>query len=365
MVCARTAELSTGTVVVVADVSFVLSPGQWSDDENPQHKRKHRARRLRVFPENDSMNLRFVEAFYWVASLKSVTRAAEKLFLTQSAMSSRIAALEEELGVLLLDRREKQFRLTVAGARFFTYAQRLLELQREVKAEMGAGAALTVSLRIGAIESVLHSWLIPWIEKLRADHPALALELTVETTPILVEQVQRGTQDIVFAALPAAADGVRSLSLPPMEMVFMGHTQLHRKRRYALSELASLELLTFQRGSHPHVALIDLFRHEGVEPGRVHTISSISAMVQLVQGGFGVATLPLHAIQRMQNYPDLRPLACDSALQPLPIHASYRTDPSTNAVETVVRSALAFVEAQFGTKKRSTRAPSGRDVPRS
>ena len=47
------------------------------------------------------MNLRFVEAFYWVASLKSVTRAAEKLFLTQSAMSSRIAALEEELGVLL------------------------------------------------------------------------------------------------------------------------------------------------------------------------------------------------------------------------------------------------------------------------
>ena len=45
------------------------------------------------------MNLRFVEAFYWVASLKSVTRAADKLFLTQSAMSSRIAALEEELGV--------------------------------------------------------------------------------------------------------------------------------------------------------------------------------------------------------------------------------------------------------------------------
>ena len=41
------------------------------------------------------MNLRFVEAFYWVATLRSVTRAAEKLFLTQSAMSSRIAALEE------------------------------------------------------------------------------------------------------------------------------------------------------------------------------------------------------------------------------------------------------------------------------
>jgi DNA-binding transcriptional LysR family regulator len=311
------------------------------------------------------MNLRFVEAFYWVASLKSVTRAADKLFLTQSAMSSRIAALEEELGVLLLDRRDKQFRLTIAGARFFTYAQRLLELQREVKAEMGSGAALAVSLRIGAIESVLHSWLIPWIEKLRADHPSLALELTVETTPILVEQVQRGTQDIVFAALPAAADGVRSRSLPPMDMVFIGNDRLHRKRRYALQELGALELLTFQKGSHPHVALLDLFRSEGLEPGRVHAISSISAMVQLVQGGFGVATLPLKAVQRMQNYPLLRTLTCASKLQPLPIHASYRTDPTNDAVETVLKSALAFVDANAGSMKNTGRAPTRRATPRS
>lgn len=297
------------------------------------------------------MNLRFVEAFYWVASLKSVTRAAEKLFLTQSAMSSRIAALEEELGVLLLDRRDKQFRLTVAGTRFFTYAQRLLELQREVKAEMGSGAPLAVSMRIGAIESVLHSWLIPWIEKLRADHPALELELTVETTPILVEQVQRGTQDLVFAALPASADGVRSRALPPMAMVFMGNTELHRKRRYTLAELGEQEILTFQRGSLPHVALVDLFRQAAVEPRRVHTISSISAMVQLVQGGFGVATLPSRAVQRLLTFPNLKQLACDTELQPLPIHASYRTDPSSLAVETVIKSAFAFIDAQPGGKR--------------
>ncbi|HSV36657.1 MAG TPA: LysR substrate-binding domain-containing protein [Ramlibacter sp.] len=306
------------------------------------------------------MNLRFVEAFYWVVSLKSVTRASEKLFLTQSAMSSRIAALEEELGVLLLDRRDKQFRLTVAGTRFFTYAQRLLELQREVKAEMGSGAPLAVSMRIGAIESVLHSWLIPWIEKLRADHPALELELTVETTPILVEQMRRGTQDLVFAVLPASADGVRSRALPPMEMVFMGNRQLHRKRHYTLAELGELEILTFQRGSHPHVALVDLFRQAQVEPRRVHTISSVSAMVQLVQGGFGVATLPRRAVQRLLTSPDLKQLACDTALAPLPIHASYRSDPSSLAVETVVKSAFAFIDAE----PEGRRAPAGRAAPR-
>ena len=68
------------------------------------------------------MNLRFVEAYYWVVTLKSVTRAAEKLHLTQSAMSSRISALEQELGTLLLDRRDRQFRVTIAGQRFFGHA---------------------------------------------------------------------------------------------------------------------------------------------------------------------------------------------------------------------------------------------------
>ena len=76
------------------------------------------------------MNLRFVEAFYWVVTLRSMTRAAEKLHLTQSAMSSRVASLEEELGTLLLDRRDRQFRVTGAGARLFVHAEKLLALQR-------------------------------------------------------------------------------------------------------------------------------------------------------------------------------------------------------------------------------------------
>ncbi|MEP6791512.1 MAG: LysR family transcriptional regulator [Ramlibacter sp.] len=301
------------------------------------------------------MNLRFVEAFYWVASLKSVTRAAEKLYLTQSAMSSRIAALEEELGVLLLDRRDKQFRLTVAGLRFFTYAQRLLELQREVKAEMGSGAPQAMTLRLGAIESVLHSWLIPMVEKLQNDHQGLELELTVETTPVLLDQIRRGALDLVFAALPASMEGLRNRALPPMEMVFVGNKQRQRKRMYRLSDLGELDILTFQRGSQPHVALVDLFRQGEVEPKRVHTISSISAMTQLVEGGFGVATLPLAAAERLLEHRNLKLLKCDTPLQPLPVFATYRADPTSSAVETVVKEVFSFIDRQ-GKPARSASA---------
>ncbi len=299
------------------------------------------------------MNLRFVEAFYWVATLKSVSRAAEKLFLTQSAMSSRIATLEEELGALLLDRADKQFKLTTAGARFLQYADKLLQLQREVKAEMGSGLSRPVSMRVGAIESVLHSWLIPWLEQLRQEQPELELNLTVETTPILIEQVQRGTLDVAFAVLPAAADGVRNHALPPMDMVFVGHPALHTKKKFLLEDLAQIELLTFQKGSQPNVTLLDLFRQHGLQPKRVHSISSISAMVQLVQSGFGVALLPRAAVQRMSAFANLKMLNCDTPVNALPIHASYRADPATDIVERVIRSAIAFVESAPHAPKKS------------
>ena len=289
------------------------------------------------------MNLRFVEAFYWVATLQSVSRAAEKLFITQSAMSARVSALEAELGTVLLDRRDKQFRLTFAGQRFLKYSARLMELQREIKLEMGGDAPLDVQMRVGAIESVLHSWLIPWVERLRAQYPELELELSVETTPVLIDLVRRGALDIVFTASPANAEGVRTKALPPMAMAFLGNARTHRKRMYRMGDFADMELMTFQRGSHPHLALLDQLKAANVQPRKVHAISSISAMVQLVQSGFGVATLPLAAARRLPDTAGLKILRCDVQLSPLPIHANYRVDPSSGNAELVLKSALAFV----------------------
>ena len=303
------------------------------------------------------MNLRFVEAFYWAATLKSVTRAAEKLFVTQSALSSRIAALETELGVLLLDRRDKQFRLSTAGARFARHAERLLNLQREIKAELGGSTERPMALRIGVIESVLHSWLIEWLQALRRDHPALELALTVETTPVLLDHMRRGAADLVLAALPADGDGVHTRALAPMPMVFVGQRSRHGRKAHTLAQIAAQdELLTFQRGSQPHVALLDLCRKQGLEAPRVHTISSISAMVQLVEQGFGVATLPQAAVARMGDALKLCSLRCDVGLAPLPIHMSWRDDPATSAAARVVESVLAFQPARADRVVRGARA---------
>ena len=307
------------------------------------------------------MNQRFVEAFYWVATLKSMTRAAEKLFMTQSAISSRVSALETELGIVLIDRRDRQqFALTNAGMRFLDYAERLMALHRQLRDELGTEKSGVHLLRVGAIESVLHTWLIPLLQHLRSVHPKLQLELTVEITPVLAEAVKRGSLDLVFAAQSVSAPDIRTRPLPTMEMVFVGAKPLKRRTPYTLAEIVSHEMMTFQRGSQPHLALLEQLRGEGLEPPRLHTVSSIPAMVHLIESGFGIATLPAIAAQTLVRNHEIAILACETALSPLPVQASYRYDPGSTALTAVIQDALKFIDA-FGTGTK--KAPGG--APRS
>ena len=294
------------------------------------------------------MNLRFVEAFVWVARLKSITRGAEKLCLTQSAVSSRIAALEEELGTQLLDRRHPGFRLSDAGTRFLVYAQRLLALQSELKNELGTPEEHPFSLRIGAIESVLHSWLIPMVDGLKKSVPKIEFELSIETTPLLNEQIKRGALDLVFSAQPASGEGIVSEAMHPLEMVLAGPEAMADDGALSIAALAGHELMTFQRGSQPHLALISALRAAGAADKHVHSISSVSALAHLVESGFGLATLPRAVTERLRPRNGIRALASELALDPLPVFASYWSEPAAPLLRQAIDAALAIAQAYTG-----------------
>ncbi|TAG67158.1 MAG: LysR family transcriptional regulator, partial [Burkholderiales bacterium] len=243
----------------------------------------------------------------------------------------------EELGTLLLDRRDKSIRLTIAGARFLTHAQKLLELQRTAKEELSGGNVVGEQvLRVGAIESVMHSWLTDWLSALRKQHEGLAIELTVETTPLLLDHVHRGVVDLVFAAAPASAGNVSSAAMPSMSMVFMGNRETHGARKHSATETAAMDIMTFQRGSQPYIGLIDLLRARGIEGARIHAISSISAMVELVEANFGIATLPKAAATRLAKNRNVRILNSELELPPLTLFASYRADPASIDIPTAL-----------------------------
>lgn len=127
-------------------------------------------------------------------------------------------------------------------------------------------------------------------------------------------------------------------------MVFVGHAELHQAASYTMADLAQFDLLTFQRGSQPHVALLELLRQERLDVRHVHTISSISAMVQLVEGRFGVATLPLDAVAGIGKRLPICPLRNAPKLPALPIHISHREDPTDPTISLFVSSAQQYAD---------------------
>jgi DNA-binding transcriptional LysR family regulator len=286
------------------------------------------------------MNLKFVEAFVWVARLRSITRAAEKLCLTQSAVSNRIAALEDELGAELINRRNPRFRLSDAGVRFMDYAGKLLMIQHEMLSEFGAPERQAFTLRIGAIESFLHTWLIPVVDHLKRSSPLIHFELTIETSLNLVEQIRRGALDIVFSALPAQGSGILDEALAPLEMVFVGTATLASPLR--LDELLRHDFMTFQSGSHPHASLLDALRAAGAGDKHVHAVSSISALALLAENGFGVATVPRQVAERLMRDKRVRILETSLPLAPLPLYASCWNMPASPVLDRTIREAVAF-----------------------
>ena len=313
------------------------------------------------------MNLKFVEAFVWVARLRSITRAAEKLCLTQSAVSNRIAALEDELGVELINRRHPRFRLSDAGVRFMDYAGKLLTIQREMLGEFGTPEQQAFTLRIGAIESVLHTWLIPVVDLLKRSSPLIDFELTIETTLNLTEQIRRGALDIVFSASPAQEEGISSEPLAPLEMVFIGAAAMTSP--LGLDELLRHDLMTFQSGSHPHASLLDALRAAGASDKHVHAVSSISALALLTESGFGVATVPRRVAERLMRHGNIRILETKLPLTPLPLHASYWNTPANPVLNQAIEEAVALArgrgmegEAEGGVRPINVPEPSGPDV---
>jgi DNA-binding transcriptional LysR family regulator len=289
------------------------------------------------------MNLDYVATFYWAATFKSITDAAKKMHITPQSASYRITILEQTLKQPLMDRQERVFRLTRAGEKFLSEARRLLDIWQRIQGEHGLHADVPSALHVGAMESVLHVWLIPWLERLRRDWPGIKLEITVETTHALHDLVRRGTIDMVFSAEPLHAESVCTRAFPSLPMIFVGDSTHHTRDAYSLAELAGLGILTFQRSSQPHAQLMHLLRQRQVESANVHAINTVSAMLRLVELGVGVATLPEAAIAELPTHSRLKPLRCDTPLLDLPVNASWRADPSSRVIDELVADAHAFV----------------------
>ncbi|MFT2098155.1 LysR family transcriptional regulator [Marinomonas sp. 2405UD66-6] len=270
------------------------------------------------------MNIRFVEAFVWVARLKSFRAAAQKLNVSQATISGRISSIEAEFDCRLFDRAKHDVVLTNKGYLLLEKAERLLDAEQDLLESLKHHNSIVRNIRIGVIESIVHTWLGEFLTQLKILYPNIEFELTAEPTMHLQALFAKGALDIIIQTAPVLDSTVVSSALNPLEICWVCHKDSHLAHRDAtFDDIAESEIITFTRDSQPHLALCSMFENKGLKPKQIHCVTSISIISHLVQGGLGIATLPMAAIKNELDNGDLVVLQGVESPPLLSLHASW------------------------------------------
>ncbi|MEV6618857.1 hydrogen peroxide-inducible genes activator [Streptomyces sp. NPDC051051] len=241
-----------------------------------------------------------LRAFAAVAEHLHFRDAAAAIGMSQPALSGAVSALEEALGVTLLERTTRKVLLSPAG-------ERLAVRARAVLAEVGAlmeeadavRAPFTGVLRLGVIPTVA-PYLLPTVLRLVHDrYPALDLQVHEEQTASLVDGLHTGRLDLLLLAVPLGMPGVTELPLFDEDFVLvtpLGH-RLGGREGIPREALKELNLLLLDEGHCLRDQALDICREAGREDAPVTTTAAgLSTLVQLVAGGLGCTLLPRTAV---------------------------------------------------------------------
>ncbi len=229
-----------------------------------------------------------------LAETQSMVRAATRLRLTQSAVSKRVRALENELGVSLVERSRQGATLTARGQELVERARPLLaELTRSLDYRPGPAR-----LSLGVSESLLSSWAPELLARSLAQLSGLELELNAHRSPVAVDLVRAGEYDLALVA--GAGDLSRDLfseELGREAMVLIGA----RAERLSLRRGQTHQVWCIEPNSATWRALRPglqaLAKERELRFEVVRTVQSFAALVQLARAGFGPALVP-HGIAR-------------------------------------------------------------------
>ena len=288
------------------------------------------------------MNIKFLETFVWVARLNSFRAAAEKLYVSQATISSRIAALETEFKCCLFEREHNEINLTSKGVLLLDKAERVLQAEQALQKSMHSKLEVIRRVRIGVIESVVHTWLEIFLTQLKETYPTLEFELTAEPTSHLHTLFAKGSLDVIIQTDPVLDEAVINTELKPLEIVWVCNGSSEwADQDVSLEELADSPVITFTRSSQPHVSVLSIFEKIGLKPSQVHCVTSLAAISKLVKKELGVATLPIAAITDELDNGHLALVNCPETPAPLRLIASWQKLSNDDVNKIIVDLAIA------------------------
>jgi DNA-binding transcriptional LysR family regulator len=263
-----------------------------------------------------------LETFAKAAELSSFTAAARALGLSQAAVSQRVGALEQDLGVPLFRRQGGRVVPTEAGRRLYSYAERILALHREARAELsGSREPLTGELHLAA-SSVPGEHLLPGLlAGFRQRHPHVQVRAAIADSQVVLEQVEHGLVHLGLVGRKGDSPHLdyRCLGCDRMALVVPAGHPWARRRTVSAEELGQEPLVLREPGSGSRWCLERALDRAGKSLLDLRVsleLGSNEAIKEAVLRGLGVAVLSTHVVQNEVRARQLRALEVEGlALQ--------------------------------------------------
>jgi len=229
-----------------------------------------------------------LETLLWISRLGTFRAAAERLNTTQPAISARVREMEAQLGVALFRREGRRMMLTARGRELVRDFEPLWAGFEAAlfKASDFAGASGVV--RIGTGEIAAASCLPGFVRDLERDLPGVTLEIELDLTARMFQQVLGGTSDLVFLAGPVASPGIRTAPIGSVAPVWVASGATVEAGGFA----QGLAVWSLPGHSPMHGVMLESLATHGIEPRGGGTCNNVRTLIDIVLAGGGAAVLP-------------------------------------------------------------------------
>lgn len=239
------------------------------------------------------MRLKFehLDTFMMVVKFGGVRKAAERIHLSQPAVTSRIQALEESLGVALFERRTKGMSLTKRGETLLRYAKQHAQLHHMIQLEVADPTSVDLHLRLGVSETIVQAWLPDFVAAFREQFPRATVDITVDISSNLRQGLLDRTLDLALLMGPISEYSVQNVELPAFEMLWYAAADADLPDDPAELFLQN-PVATYARHTRPYRDIrTQVFERYGPQVA-LFPSSSLSAIFRMVSSGLGVSALP-------------------------------------------------------------------------